>query len=135
MLRGWKRLVKDTIPTPLPRTGTPPTRPGGPRPYPAWPGALPGLGHPQPPWATCSSACFNCEIYKNVNTGIFTVKSWNLVKGAVLPPASQLPTRQPREVPADGGSPQTGFLGPNEKFRALPEGRAWLAASGLAPEG
>jgi len=27
-----------------------------PEPHPAWPWMPPGMGHPQPPWATCSSA-------------------------------------------------------------------------------
>ena len=33
----------------------PTTRPGCPEPHPAWPWRPPGMGHPQPPWATCSS--------------------------------------------------------------------------------
>jgi len=41
---------------PLLCAGSPNTRPGCPEPHPAWPWMPPGMGHPQPPWATCSSA-------------------------------------------------------------------------------
>jgi len=34
--------------------GSPTSRPGCPEPHPAWPWMPPGMGHPQPPWATCS---------------------------------------------------------------------------------
>ena len=34
--------------------GSPASRPGCPEPHPAWPWMPPGMGHPQPPWATCS---------------------------------------------------------------------------------
>jgi len=34
--------------------GLPTSRPGCPEPHPAWPGMPAGMGHPQPPWATCS---------------------------------------------------------------------------------
>ena len=35
--------------------GSPTTRQGCPEPHPAWPWMPAGMGHPQPPWATCSS--------------------------------------------------------------------------------
>ena len=35
--------------------GLPTIRTGCPEPHPAWPWMPPGMGHPQPPWATCSS--------------------------------------------------------------------------------
>ena len=41
--------------TPLLCAGLPATIPGCPEPHPAWPWMPPGMGHPQPPWATCSS--------------------------------------------------------------------------------
>ena len=42
------------VSTPLLCAGSPTTRPGCPEPHPAWPWMPPGMGHPQPPWATCS---------------------------------------------------------------------------------
>jgi len=41
---------------PLLGAGSPVTRPGGPKPHPAWPWMPPGMGHPQSLWTTCSSA-------------------------------------------------------------------------------
>jgi len=43
------------VSTPLLCAGSPTTRPGCPEPHPAWPWMPPWMGHPQPPWATCSS--------------------------------------------------------------------------------
>jgi len=43
------------VSTPLPCAGSPATRPGCPEPLPAWPWMPPGMDHPQPPWATCST--------------------------------------------------------------------------------
>ena len=43
------------VSTPLLCAGSPTTRPGCPEPHPAWPWMPPEMGHPQPPWATCSS--------------------------------------------------------------------------------
>lgn len=43
------------VTTPLTCAGTAPTRSGYSKPYPAWLWTLSGLGHLQPPWATCSS--------------------------------------------------------------------------------
>ena len=43
------------VSTPLLCAGSPTTRPGCPEPHPAWPWMPPGMGYPQPPWATCSS--------------------------------------------------------------------------------
>ena len=40
------------VSTPLLCAGSPTTRPGCPVPHPAWPWMPPGMGHPQPPWAT-----------------------------------------------------------------------------------
>ena len=42
------------VSTPLLCAGSPATRPGCPEPHPAWPWMPPGMGHPQPPRATCS---------------------------------------------------------------------------------
>jgi len=39
---------------PLLYAGSTTSRPGCPEPHPAWPWMPPGMGHPQPPWATCS---------------------------------------------------------------------------------
>jgi len=44
------------VTTPLPWAGSPTTRPVCPEPHPAWPCMPAGMGHPQPLWATCSSA-------------------------------------------------------------------------------
>jgi len=44
------------VSTPLLCAGSPITRPGCPEPHPAWSWMPPGMGHPQPPWVTCSSA-------------------------------------------------------------------------------
>jgi len=44
------------VSTPLLCAGSPTTRLGCPEPHPAWPWMPPGMGHPQPPWATWSSA-------------------------------------------------------------------------------
>jgi len=40
------------VSTPLLCAGLPATRPGCPEPHPAWPWMPPGMGHPQPPWAS-----------------------------------------------------------------------------------
>jgi len=57
---NWLGLKKDhndhLVSTPLLCAGSPTTRPGCPEPHPAWPWMPPGMGHPQPHWATCSSA-------------------------------------------------------------------------------
>ena len=56
-VRRVRRDRKDhLVPTPLPWAGTPSTRPGCSKPHPAWPWTLPGRGHPQLLWTTCSSA-------------------------------------------------------------------------------
>ena len=44
------------VSTPLLCVGLPTARPGCPEPRPAWPLMPSGMGHPQPLWATCSSA-------------------------------------------------------------------------------
>ena len=52
------------VPTPLLCTGPPTTRAGCPEPHPARPSMPPGMGHPQPPWATCSSVSLSvCFLY------------------------------------------------------------------------
>jgi len=52
---GFEKDHKDhLVSTPLLCAGSPTTRPGCPEPHPAWPW-MPPMGHPQPPWATCSS--------------------------------------------------------------------------------
>jgi len=51
------RDLKDDLGTSLlPWAGTPPTTSGCPKPHPAWPCTLPGMGHPQLLWATCAGA-------------------------------------------------------------------------------
>jgi len=50
---GWPWLCS---PWPHIQTDIPATRPGCPEPHPAWPWMPPAMGHPQPPWATCTSA-------------------------------------------------------------------------------
>jgi len=51
---GWKGPQCSSQSNPLLCAGSPTTRPGCPEPRPAWPWMPPGMGHPQPPWATCS---------------------------------------------------------------------------------
>ena len=48
-------LKHHLVPTPLPWAGTLSTRPGCSELHPTWPWTLPGRGHPQLLWATCSS--------------------------------------------------------------------------------
>jgi len=43
------------VSNPLLCAGSPTTRQGCPEPHRAWPWMHPGTGHPQPPWAICSS--------------------------------------------------------------------------------
>jgi len=43
--------------------GSPTSRPGCPEPRPAWPWVPPGMGHPQPPWAPCSSVSPPCNLH------------------------------------------------------------------------
>jgi len=50
-----KNLKDHVVSASLLCPGSPTTRPGCPEPHPAWPWIPPGMGHPQPPWATCSS--------------------------------------------------------------------------------
>ena len=52
---GWKGPQRSWSFNPLLCAGSPTTKPGCPKPHPAWPWMPPGMGHPQPPWATCSS--------------------------------------------------------------------------------
>jgi len=51
--------------TPLLCAGSPTSSPGCPEPHPAWPWMPAGMGHPQPPWATCSvrhhPQCQQCQ--------------------------------------------------------------------------
>ena len=42
--------INHLVPTALPWAGTPPTRPGCPKPHPAWPWTPPRMGHPQLLW-------------------------------------------------------------------------------------
>jgi len=49
-------IIDCLVPTALPWAGTLSTRPGCSKPHPTWPWTLPGKGHPQFVWATCSSA-------------------------------------------------------------------------------
>jgi len=51
---GWKGPQCSSHSNPLLCAGSPTTSPGCPEPHPAWPWMPPGMGHPQPPWATCS---------------------------------------------------------------------------------
>jgi len=50
----WKGPQWSLSSNPLPCAGLPTSRPGCPEPHPAWPWMPQGIGHPQPPWATCS---------------------------------------------------------------------------------
>jgi len=54
----WVRsdLKDHLVQPPLPSTGKPSTTPGCSKPCPTWPWTLPGRGHPQLLWATCSCA-------------------------------------------------------------------------------
>ena len=57
--QGWKVPQGSWISNPQPHAGPPTSpfnaRPGCPGPHPIWPWILPGMGHPQPLWAACSS--------------------------------------------------------------------------------
>lgn len=52
---GWRDIKSQPVP-PLPYAGPPSTSPGCYKPHPTWPLTLPGMGHPQLLWATCSNA-------------------------------------------------------------------------------
>ena len=72
------------VSTPLQCAGSPTTRPGCPGPHPAWPWMPPEMGHPQPPWATCSSTS-PPSVWKNIllisspNLPCISLKSFPLV--------------------------------------------------------
>ena len=51
---GLKRATMIISSNPLLCAGSPTSSPGCPEPHPAWPWMPAGMGHPQPPWATCS---------------------------------------------------------------------------------
>jgi len=51
---GWKGPQSSLSSNPLLCAGSPTTSPGCSEPHPAWPWMPAGMGHPQPPWATCS---------------------------------------------------------------------------------
>ena len=51
----WKGPQCSSSSNPLLCSGSPTSRPGCPEPHPAWPWMHPEMGHPQPPWAICSS--------------------------------------------------------------------------------
>jgi len=58
--------------------------PGCPEPHPAWPWMPPGMGHPQPPWATCSSVSppsvwKNFLLISNLNLPRLSLKPFPLV--------------------------------------------------------
>jgi len=53
---GWKGPQWSLSFNPLLCARLPTSRPGSPEPHPAWPHMPPGIEHPQPTWATCSSA-------------------------------------------------------------------------------
>jgi len=55
MAWGEKDHDAHLISNPLLYAGLPISRPDCPEPHPAWPWMPAGMGHPQPPWATCSS--------------------------------------------------------------------------------
>ena len=71
------------VSTPLLCAGSPVTRPGCPEPYPDWPWMPPGMGHPQPPWATCSSVITLCVknflLISNLNLSYLSLKPFPLV--------------------------------------------------------
>ena len=53
----WPGLRRSTVITssnPVLCAGSPTSSPGCPEPHPDWPWMRAGMGHPQPPWATCS---------------------------------------------------------------------------------
>jgi len=52
----WKGPQCSSSSNPLLCAGSPTSSPGSPEPHPAWPWMPAGMGHPQPPWTTCSSA-------------------------------------------------------------------------------
>ena len=57
-LTAWPGLKRTTMlisSNPLLCAGSPTSSPGCPEPHPAWPSMPAGMGHPQPPWATCST--------------------------------------------------------------------------------
>jgi len=59
MAQVGRDLKDHEAPTPLPQAGPPTficnTRPGCPGPHPTWTWVPPGMGHPRPLWAACSS--------------------------------------------------------------------------------
>jgi len=55
-----RELRDHLVPTPLPQSGTPPTRPGCSKPHPTWSWTLPGRGHPQLHWADYRKS--GCEL-------------------------------------------------------------------------
>jgi len=72
-----KDLKDHWVSTPLLCAELPTTRPGCPNPYPAWSWMPSGMGHPQPPWATCSNKhkCVTCEF----SNGMYRIAIKNLV--------------------------------------------------------
>ncbi|KAK4828311.1 hypothetical protein QYF61_025323 [Mycteria americana] len=64
--------------------GTPSTRPGCSKPHPTWPQTLPGMGHTQLLWATCSSVSppslvKNFFLISNLNLPSFSLKPLSLI--------------------------------------------------------
>ena len=57
---GLKRTTTIEFQPPLLCSGPSTIRPGSPEPHPAWPWMLPGIGHPETFWATCSSVTTLC---------------------------------------------------------------------------
>ena len=81
------------ISTPLLCAGLPTTRPGCREPHPAWLWMPPGMGNPQPPWATCSSAAEAVNKFNNyvVDINIYHKKNKG-IETAVPPFALPLPS-------------------------------------------
>ena len=68
--------------------GSPTSRPGCPEPHPAGPWMPPGMGHPQPPWATCSVRHKNKSVLKgkvlhDINSQ-WSNSSWSLLPDFVV---------------------------------------------------
>ena len=87
------------VSTPLLCAGSPATRPGCPEPHPACPWMPPGMGHPQPPWATCSSVSPPSVVLEGNNEvslepSLFQAKQAQLpqpfLTGEVLQPSDHL---------------------------------------------
>ena len=91
----------DWVSTPLLCAGLPTTRPGCPEPHPAWPWMPPGIGHPQTPWATCSSvsppSVWKNFLISNLSLPCLSLKPFPLV--VVLPEGCWVLPRRSKKHP------------------------------------